>query len=983
MHMQEKEGEKKIDFVKWFSELNKDSGSVAGGKGANLSEIYNLKISVPPGFVVTAQAYDYLIEKADLKDKIKELLEKIEYENTKQLNEITEEIRKLIAGSEMPKEMEEEIIEAYEHLDVRDINNIGGTALSVLKKTPEPLFVAVRSSATTEDLAEASFAGQQETFLNVKGNDDLIDSIKRCFASLFTARATYYRERKGFKHEESSVAVIVQKMVDSDKAGVVFSKNPAQKSENIIIEAVFGLGEGVVSGKITPDKYVISKELKVLDKEIANKKIAITRNSAGDKKEVKLTEKKSKSQVLKNYEIHKLSEIALNLEEHYKKPQDIEFAIEGEGIYIVQTRPITALEKRIGAEDVKELQGEVILTGLAASPGIASGKIKIIEDLKDLDKIKQGDVLVTKMTNPDMVVSMQKSAAIVTDEGGLTAHASIVSREMGIPAVVGTQEATTKLKEGEIITVNGSTGKIYKGKTSETILKEVKPVTAQTKTEIKVMVDLPSFAERAAKSEIKKVGLLRIEGIIAEAGKHPDYFLEQNKTQEYEEIIFKGVRKIAQYFEELWVRTSDIRTDEFQNLEGAPKEKEANPMLGMHGIRYGIKNPEILKAELKAMKRVSEGGKKLGVLISQLIDVNELKKVKESLKEIEFSDAKTGVMIETPSSVQSIRELCEEGIDFISFGTNDLTQYILAVDRGNEEVQYLYNEMHSAVLYQLGYVIRVCKRNKVETSICGQAGSRKEMVKFLVEQGIDSISVNADVAAEIAEYVSEIEKGLIKDTDKEPRQYKPEEKIEKPKEEQVEKNDIVKQDVSQGGVIDTKDDSEIVNDKELDIKEGIEQPVEEKPKELTEEKVEEEVEEMEENIEEIEKEKEEYVEQHPEEEAAEEAEEETEREVEEKEEEIEERKTEQVKENDIVKQDIQQGGVIDTKDDSNISEDKERIEKDIEEIEKEKEEYVEQHPEEETEEKVEEEAEEDEPEREVEEKEEEPAEKEDEVLNIF
>lgn len=899
--MQEKEGENKIDFIKWFSELNKDSGSVAGGKGANLSEIYNLKISVPPGFVITAQAYDYLIEKSGIEEKIKELLAKIDYENTKQLNEITKEIRELITNSKIPKEMEKEILEAYEHLDVPDISPGIGRALDVLKKTPEPLFVAVRSSATTEDLAEASFAGQQETFLNVKGNDDLLDNIKKCFASLFTARATYYREKKGFKHEESSLAVIIQKMVDSDKAGVVFSKDPARKNENIIIEAVFGLGEGAVSGKITPDKYVISKELKVLDKEIANKKIAITRDSAGDKKEVKLTEKKSKSQVLKNYEIHKLSEIALKLEEHYKKPQDIEFAIEGEEIYIVQTRPITALEKRIGAEEVKELEGEVILTGLAASSGIASGKIKIIENLEDLDKIKQGDVLVTKMTNPDMVVTMQKSAAIVTDEGGLTAHAAIVSREMGIPAVVGTQEATTKLKEGEIITVNGSTGKIYKGKTSETVLKEVKPVTAETKTEIKVMVDLPSFAERAAKSGIKKVGLLRIEGIIAEAGKHPNYFLEQNKTQDYEEIIFNGVKKIAQYFEELWVRTSDIRTDEFQNLEGAPKEKEANPMLGMHGVRYGIKNPEILKAELRAMKRVSEGGKKLGVLISQLIDVEELKKVKESLKEIEFLDVKAGVMIETPSSVQSIRELCEEGIDFISFGTNDLTQYILAVDRGNEEVQYLYNEMHPAVLYQLGYVIRVCKRNKVETSICGQAGSRKEMVKFLVEQGIDSISVNADVAAEIADYVSEIEKGLIKGTDKEPRQYQPEEikeeekveeeeepeqkmeeeKVEEETEEQIKKNNIVRQDIRQDDRINIKDDSKIVDDKE---KQEVEQETEEeKPEELTEKKIEE-------DIGEIEKEKEEYIEQHPEEEEAEEKpqekiEEEPEREVKEKEEE--------------------------------------------------------------------------------------------------
>jgi pyruvate,water dikinase len=768
----------KIDFIKWFSELNKDSGSVAGGKGANLGEIFNLKIPVPPGFVVTAQAYNYFIEKAGIDDKIKELLSRIEYEDTSQLNKIAQEIRVLIESAEIPKEMQEEIFDAYENLDTKDSQKSGESALDILRKSGEPIFVAVRSSATTEDLADASFAGQQDTFLNVKGKLELIKHVKKCFSSLFTPRATYYRNKKDFKHEESSLAVIVQKMIDADKSGVIFSKDPTLKKEDVIIEAVWGLGEGIVSGKITPDRYIISKDSKISDKVIANKKIAITRDAGGSKKIVKLKEERSKQQVLTEYEIRKLAEIALKLEEHYKKPQDIEFAIEGEEIYIVQTRPITTLEKRADAGASKELQGEVILTGLAASPGIASGKIKIIENLEDLHKINQGDILVTVMTNPDMVVTMQKSAAIVTDEGGLTAHAAIVSREMGIPAIVGTQEATTKLKEGEIITVDGFTGKVYKGKTSETILKEVLPVDVKTKTEIKVIIDLPSAAERAAKSKLKKVGLLRIEGIIAENGKHPDYFLKNKNMKEYEEIIFKGVQKISQYFEELWIRTSDIRSDEFQNLEGAPKDKEANPMLGMHGIRYGVKNPEVLKTELSALKRVSEKGKKIGLLLPQVISVDEVKKVKELLKEIGFLEARVGIMIETPASVQLIREFCEEGVDFISFGTNDLTQYILAIDRGNQEVQHLYNEMNPAIIYQLEYVIRVCKRYNVETSICGQAGSKKEMVKFLVEKGIDSISVNADVASEIAKYVLELETGK-----------KPETKEETPKTEDPEKKD--------------------------------------------------------------------------------------------------------------------------------------------------------------------------------------------------
>lgn len=845
------------DFVKWFSELNKDSGAVAGGKGANLSEIYNLKIQVPPGFVVTAQAYDYFIKSNKLDKKIKDILSKINYEDTKQLDESTKQIREFIVKAKFPKAMEEEIVESYEHLDAKKID-AQGSALDILKNSTEPLFVAVRSSATTEDLAEASFAGQQDSFLNVKGKQDLLEHIKQCFASLFTSRATYYRNKQGFKHEQASLAVVVQKMIDSEKSGVIFSKDPSYKNENIVMEAVWGLGEGIVSGKITPDHYSISREIKILDKKIADKKIAITRDSGGGKTVVKLREEKSKHQVLTDYEIKKLSETALKLEEHYKKPQDIEFAIDGEEIFIVQTRPVTTIAKRIEAKSGGEIKGEEILSGLVASPGIAVGKIKVIADLADLSKIQTGDILVTKMTNPDMVVTMQKSAAIVTDDGGLTAHASIVSREMGIPCVVGTREATTKLKDGETITVDGYTGKIYKGKVAETTQKKVEQVTAQTKTKLKVIVDLPSFAERAAKTGIKKVGLTRIEGIIAESKKHPNFFLQNKNFKEYEETIFKGIDKIAQYFEEIWVRTSDIRSDEYQNLEGAPKLKEANPMLGMHGIRYSLKHPELLKAELNALKRVAEKNKTIGLLFPQVISVEEIKQVKKIIQEINFPKAKLGVMVETPAAVQLIRELCEQGIKFISFGTNDLTQYILALDRGNTAVQPLYNELHPAVLYQLEYVIRVCKRNNVETSICGQAGSKKEMVKFLVEKGINSISVNADMAKEISEHILEIEQGLVKGTDKEPRQYQPkkEEKVEEVQEEPNEPEPHIKEYYEKKEQ--PKEDSTTENQEKVPEPTPSEQTPETPTQPATKEQIEK-------DIEKIEEEKQEYLKEHPEE----------------------------------------------------------------------------------------------------------------------
>lgn len=766
--------EEESGFIKWFSELDKSSGNVAGGKGANLGEMYNSKIPVPPGFVVTAQAYDYFIKEANIDDKIKKLLGKIDYENTLQLDESTKQIREMIINSEFPEEMKEEILEAYDNLGATNYDAVtDGEVLDMMNAGHESPFVAIRSSATTEDLAEASFAGQQETFLNVKGNEELIESIKKCFASLFTSRATYYRNKKGFKHEQASLAVVVQKMINSDKSGVVFSKDPTFKGDNIIIEAVWGLGEGIVSGRITPDKYVVSDEMKLVEKIISEKKSVITRDSSGKNIIKKITGTKSKEQVLTLLEIRKIAEYAIKLEEHYKKPQDIEFAIEGNELYIVQTRPITTIEKRIEKGASKKLTGEIILSGIAASPGIASGIVKIVKTLEDLQKIKKGDVLVTVMTNPDMVVTMQKSAAIVTDEGGLTAHAAIVSREMGIPCVVGTGEATEKLNDGEPITVDGYTGKIYKGKIAETEQKEVEKVIVQTKTKLKVIVDLPTFAERAAKTGIKKIGLTRIEGIIAESGKHPNYFLNQNKIKDYEEIIFKGISEIGKYFEEIWVRTSDIRSDEFRNLEGASKETEANPMLGMHGVRFSIKHPEILKAELSALQKVAKQGTKIGLLLPQVISVEEVQKVKQVLNEINFNDAKVGVMIETPAAVQIIKELCEEGIKFISFGTNDLTQYMLAVDRGNKEVQSLYNEMHPAILRQLEYVIRVCKRYNVESSICGQAGSNKKMVEFLVKSGIDSISVNADAAKEISEYITDLEKNALGKKGELPRKYNP------------------------------------------------------------------------------------------------------------------------------------------------------------------------------------------------------------------
>jgi pyruvate,water dikinase len=748
------------NYIKWLSDLSKKDLQLAGGKGANLGEMFNAKFPVPQAFIATTDAFFFFLKEAKLEQKIKDIMNTIDVDNTEKLTERTKEIRELIINAEMPELLEKEILEAYDHFNV-NLKEMEGSpgALAILKSAREPIFVSVRSSATAEDQAGASFAGQQETFINVKGNQDLLEKVKQCFASIFTARSFYYRKKKGFEGLVG-IAAIVQKMVNSDKSGVLFSRHPVKNNDEVLIEAVFGQGEGIVSGKIKPDQYSTSRELEIIDEKIADKKLAIIRTSGGQTKTIQLTPEKSTERVLKTYEIKQLADYAIKLEEHYDKPQDIEFAIENEDIYILQTRPITTLKESTQKEEkAAEIGGRLLTQGTAASPGVASGIVKIIHSMDDLPKIKKGDILVTTMTNPDMVVTMQKAAAILTSEGGVTAHAAIVSREMGIPAIVGAQDALEILKDGEEITIDGFHGKVFAGK-AENKAVEILPV-VETKTKVKVMVDLPQFAERAAKTEADGIGLVRLEGLIATAGKHPLAYKKEGKLDEYKKMLKEGLGKIADTFigKPIWVRSSDIRSDEYSNLKGAPKEIEKNPMLGDHGIRFSLKHPEIFKAELLACKELADKGHKFGVMFPQIISVDEVKQARAIFNELKIDNVQFGIMVETPAASILIKDICKEGIDFISFGTNDLTQYTLAIDRGNEDVQYIYDEMNWAVLKQLSRVIRECKAQGVETSICGQAGSKPEMVEFLVKQGIDSISVNADVAKEISELIRKLESG--------------------------------------------------------------------------------------------------------------------------------------------------------------------------------------------------------------------------------
>lgn len=794
--------EKMEKVVVWLSEISKADVPVAGGKGANLAEMYNSGFPVPPAFIVTAQAFSKFLEANKLNAKIKQILDSINYEDTAELETKTKQVRELIVNAEMPDFIEQAIIEAYEVLSSKDNNLL----------VSEPCFTAVRSSATAEDLLEASFAGQQETFLNIKGNSALLDAIKKCWASLFTARATYYRHKKGFSHEKTLIAVIVQRMINSEKSGVMFTLNPINNDKSkLVIEAVFGLGEGVVSGAIEPDYYLIDKaSLELVEKKIGIKKIEFTRDSAGNNIKKELPSELQMQQVLEPWEIKKLATYGIKLESHYEWPQDVEWAIEGGHFYILQTRAVTTSEKEF--KETK-LEAKPLLKGLGASPGIAIGDVKIIWKLSDLEKIQKGNVLVTKMTNPDMVPVMMKSAAIITDEGGLTCHAAIVSRELGIPCIVGTREATKVLKDGMIVTVDGGKGIVYEGSIKEEE-KEEKPKVAgkleelkaggvkeveevgevreikemeekemeekeekekeieeekEKRVKIKVNCDLPMAAERAAKFNPDGIGLVRIEFMIIAGGIHPAEYIRENRSNAYTQLLVKNLEEIAKYFQgkPIWVRTSDLRTDEYRNLKGGQLEPiESDPMIGWHGIRRSLDEPEILKAEFRAIKILHEKGyKNIGVMLPFLIRVDELRKAKAIMREIGLEpckDVEFGVMIETPASCWIIEELCKEGINFISFGTNDLTQLTLGIDRNNERIAKLFDELHPAVLGEIKMVIDTCKRYGVQTSICGQAASRPDTAEWLVKHGIDSLSVNIDAIETIRQIATKIEQEMQK-----------------------------------------------------------------------------------------------------------------------------------------------------------------------------------------------------------------------------
>jgi pyruvate,water dikinase len=749
--------------VLWFEDVSKDDISLVGGKGANLGEMVKAGIPVPPGFIVTAQSYFYFLEKSNLIDEIRSLLSSLDPNDSEKLQDVASKIKEGINSAPMPQEVAQQIEQAYEKMG-------GG-------------LVAVRSSATAEDLPEASFAGQQRTFLNVEGGEGVITAVQGCWASLFEPRAIFYRAYQGFEHLAVGIAVPVQRMVQSEASGVLFTLEPVTSDHSkVIIETVYGLGEAIVSGELTPDLYVVDKEeLKILDKKIACQEWQLVRNAKGGKDlqkaniQVPIPKRDQMRQKLSDEDIAALAELGKRLETLYDFPQDIEWAKEGRSLFIVQTRPVTTIKVQEEPRKIPETEEKALLTGSPASPGTASGPAKIIYRSAEIDRVVEGDVLVAEITTPDFVPAMKRAVAVVTDRGGRTCHAAIVSRELGIPCVVGTEKATKVLKLEQLVTVDGSQGKVFEGQ----IVREahyIPSITprARIKTTTKLYVNLaePGLAERVASRDVDGVGLLRAEFMIAQIGEHPRYMISQGREEEFVERLAQGVTTFVKAFNPRPVvyRTTDFKSNEYKNLKGGEEyeELEENPMLGYRGCSRYVKEPDVFELEIEVIRRVREDYKNLWVMIPFVRTVGELACLVRILKDEGLrssEDFKLWMMVEVPSNIFLIDDFIDVGIDGISIGSNDLTQLILGIDRDNPKLAEEFDERNEAVMLALEKVIKTSVKRGITTSICGQAPSvYPELTEKLVKWGITSVSVSPDAIEQTREIFAKAEGRLASPT---------------------------------------------------------------------------------------------------------------------------------------------------------------------------------------------------------------------------
>ena len=802
--------------ILWLSELNIEDVPLVGGKNASLGEMFQnltpLGVSVPDGFAVTARAYNYFLDSSGLREKIKEILDGLDTHNVSDLGRRGEAIRKLMMTGELPPDLKEEIVEAYRELGQRyGVKNVD---------------TAVRSSATAEDLPDASFAGQQETYLNIASEKDLLMAVHKCFASLFTNRAISYRTDKGFSHFDVSLSVTVQKMVRSDlsSSGVAFSIDTETGLDKVvIINGSYGLGEMVVQGAVTPDEFVVFKPglekglPAIISKTLGKKDIKMTYGANGTKK-VKVPTKDRDVFCLTDEEISRLAAWVVIIEKYFSQkkdryqPMDIEWAKDGKSgeLFIVQARPETVhslADKNVHREFKLKETGKSIITGIAIGAKIASGRVRVIKEAKKISDFKEGEILVTEITDPDWEPIMKIAAAIITDKGGRTSHAAIVSRELGTPCIVGTGEASKKLKTGQMVTVDCSSGEravVYEGALAYEVIEHKLDKVPETRTKVTVNVGSPEEAFKSHYLPVKGVGLGRLEFIISSyIGIHPRALIDydklkkskrpkdralvkkieararehKNKKTYYINELAEGISKIATAFwpDPVIIRFSDFKTNEYRTLIGGElyEPEEENPMIGWRGASryYHDDFKEAFGMECQALAKVRNevGLTNVVPMIPFCRTVEEGQKVIKIMADNGLNrqidnDLKIYVMCEIPSNVIQAEEFLQE-FDGMSIGSNDLTQLILGLDRDSAVTAGIANENHPAVKKMIADVIAACRRQGKYVGICGQAPSDyPDFAEFLVENGIDSVSLSPDVILtsilSIAETESRLQEGL-------------------------------------------------------------------------------------------------------------------------------------------------------------------------------------------------------------------------------
>lgn len=753
-----------------ISDLGKNDIDIAGGKGANLGELVAAGFNVPPGFVLTTAAYDHFMESSKIADRVKDLLAKVDASSESSLQEASTKIRELFDTVEIPADLKEQIL----------------TSHKAMFKGKKMGLVAVRSSATAEDLPTASFAGQQDTYLNVESPEELLDKVRKCWSSLYTPRAIYYRVTKGFEHSKVKLAVVVQKMINSEISGIMFTVDPNSEMPHIIIEAGYGLGEALVGGKVTPDTYVVDKfHDKILNKRIAKQNWKLVRGKDGECEKADVPEEMRNAQKMTDEQILALGEIGRNIEAHYDRPMDIEWCIEERVMYIVQARPVTTLSSN-GAKANGKAQdhglgqsAKILLKGLGASPGVAGGPVRIVSEDMNLEVVKKGDVLVTSMTSPDMVPAMTRAAAIVTDEGGMTCHAAIVARELGIPCIVGASHATELLKDGEKITVDGSMGVVYEGiaapKKEEKSAVAVVASAPVTGTKVYVNLAIPQKAEEVSKLPVSGVGLMRIEFLFTSyIQEHPCALIEKGESKFLVDKLSDGIAMVAKAFypRPVILRTSDFKTNEYRDMEGGEKFEphEENPMIGWRGCSRYVSDSyrEAFKLELKAIKKVREemGLKNLHVMLPFVRTIDEVRQITAMMKDVGLvrsRDFKLYLMAEIPCNIFMAEEFAE-WCDGFSIGSNDLTQLTMGADRDSDILGKMgyFDERNEAIKRAINMLIQAAHRKGCTVGICGQAPSvYPEFTEFLVKAGIDTISLNPDTVVSTINIIASAEQRIL------------------------------------------------------------------------------------------------------------------------------------------------------------------------------------------------------------------------------